>query len=361
MTAMLPDLFQFDDGRRVTDARTWRLRRQELYDQILGIEFGRLPPTPASVSGELLHSHPVRRFGQVQHCQYRLTTGPEPRYSFLIDLMMPAGDGPHPVLLDGDGCWRYITDEITAEVLNRGYLLAVFNRVEIVADIDSRARTSGLYAACPEGDYGALAAWAWGYHRAVDFLLTLPGVDAARIAVTGHSRGGKAALLAGATDERIALTAPNNSGCCGAGCLRWEGPGCETLADMLRGFPQWFGPRLREYVGREEALPFDQHSLKALVAPRALLCTEAHGDAWANPTGTWQSHRATAEVYRFLEADARLAIHFRDGVHEHNRADWLTLLDFADAQFRGRPYTADPDPYPGLPPAHHWSAPVTAR
>ena len=273
--------------------------------------------------------------------------------------MTPAGDGPFPVILDGDACWRYVTDAITTEVVKRGYILAVFNRVEIVPDADSGARASGLYEACPDGDYGALAAWAWGYHRCVDFLVTQPFVDAARIAATGHSRGGKTVLLAGATDERIALTAPNNSGCCGAGCFRWEGPGSETLDDILRGFPQWFGPRLRGYAGREGELPFDQHSLKALVAPRALLCTEALGDAWANPAGTWQSHRATAEAYRFLDAEARLAIRFRAGVHEHNHADWLTLLEFADAQFRGQPlrFPTDPNPFSKLPPAFTWSAP----
>src|SRR5437763_10803261 len=109
-----------------------------------------------------------------------------------------------------------------------------------------------------------MAAWAWGYHRAVDFLVTLRSVDKDRIAVTGHSRGGKAALLAGAIDARVALTAPNCSGCGGAGCFRFRGPQSERLADILQSFPGWFTPRLRDFIGREDQLPFDQHELKAL-------------------------------------------------------------------------------------------------
>ncbi len=171
-------------------------------------------------------------------------------------------------------------------------------------------------------------------------------VDKARIAVVGHSRGGKASLLAGATDERIALTSANDSGCGGAGCYRQQGSGAETLADILRNFPYWFGPRLGEYIGREDELPFDQHFLKAAVAPRLLLTTEALGDLWANPTGTWQTHAAARQVYRFLGIEERMGIWYREGGHAHSRADWDALLDFMALHFRGRPpvdrYDQDP-------------------
>lgn len=354
----LPDPFLFTDGTRVATAADWRRRRQELLGQVLDIAYGRLPPAPAWVRGELLHSHDVTRFDNAQHCQYRLTTGPSPAVSFILDLMIPPKGGPFGVILNGDGCWRYVTDAITTAVLSRGYVLATFNRVELAIDTDNRARDTGLYAAWPDGDYGALAAWAWGYHRCVDFLLTRRNIRADQVAVTGHSRGGKVVLLAGVTDERIAVTAPNNSGCGGAGCFRWRGADSEALSDILRAFPNWFSPRLQAYVGREQDLPFDLHSVKALVAPRALLCTEALGDAWANPSGTWQSHRAAAEVYRFLGAESRIATRFRPGGHAHNEADWRLLLDFCDAQFANRPFPEPAiAPFADLPPAFTWSAP----
>jgi len=355
----LPDLFQFEDGQRVQNGAEWNRRRVELRDLVVGLEYGGLPPTPAEVSGELLHRY--NRTDGATHVQYRLICAPDGTFQFVLKLWIPVGDGPFPVVLTGDACWCYRTDEVTEEVLRRGYILAEFNRVEIAHDNYHSTRDSGIYVIYPDGDYGALAAWAWGYHRCVDFLTTLDVVNNERIAITGHSRGGKAVLLAGATDERIAITNPNNSGCGGAGCYRWQGPGSETLADILKAVPYWFGPQLKEFINRETALPFDQHSLKALVAPRALLMTEALGDLWANPQGTWQTHVAAREVYRWLDAEQRLGIWFREGEHDHGFMDWVTFLDFADWQLRGIESARrfDINPFPDLPRAFAWTAPGT--
>ena len=347
-------------GERIRTAAEWPARRKEWLDLILEFEYGRLPPAPPYTRGEELHTHEVPPLLNARHSQYRLVTGGERPFQFLLHLLIPPGEGPFPVALVGDDCWRDVADDIALEVMRRGYILAEFNRVEIVPDRPRCDRTSGLYRLYPDADFGALAAWAWGYHRCVDFLLTLDVVDAARIAALGMSRGGKTALLAGATDDRIALTAPNNSGCGGAGCFRWRGPGCETLEVIVRVFPHWFGPRLKEFAGREECLPFDQHAVKALVAPRALLTTEALGDLWANPSGTWQTHLAAREVYRFLGAEDRIGIAYRDGGHAHGLDDWKTQLDFADWHFRGKRLARrfDTSPFADLPPPFRWSAPV---
>jgi dienelactone hydrolase len=236
-------------------------------------------------------------------------------------------------LLHGDGCWAYATDAVQSAVLSRGYALAEFNRAEIQSDPPGGTATPVACAALHGQTVPSIAAWAWGYHRAVDALLQLPEVDGTRIAVVGHSRGGKAALLAGATDTRIALTAANDSGEAGAGCFRVHGAGAETLTDLVQAFPHWLSPAVREFCGREAELPFDQHFLKALVAPRALLCTEALGDAWANTTGTQHTHDAAAGVYRWLGAAERIAIRFREGGHSHTLEDWTALLDFMDVTF----------------------------
>ena len=117
--------------------------------------------------------------------------------------------------------------------------------------------------------------------------------------------------------------------------------------------PYWFGPRIKEFVGRETELPFDQHFLKALVAPRLLLTTEAFGDLWANPTGTWQTHLAAREVYRFLGAADRIAIRYRAGEHTHGFDDWRDFLDFMDQRLCGRRADTafDENPFPNLAPA----------
>lgn len=330
----LPALLAGGLGGNVLAKADWSARRAGLLQQILEIEYGELPPVAQRVRARLLHEHSTSstgRYNNARHAQYHLICeGGRQPVAFVLDLLVPAGDGPFPVILDGDGCWLYVADEVRREVTGRGYILAVFNRTEIAPDNGSPARDCGIYEAYPEGEYGAIAAWAWGYHRCVDFLARLDFVDSTRIAVTGHSRGGKTALLAGATDERIALTAPNNSGCCGAGCFRICGAGSERIADILRNFSYWFSPNLLAYAGRDEELPFDQHALKALIAPRALITTEALGDLWANPYGTYQTHLAAQEVYQLLGASGKIAIKFREGGHAHEYRDWVTLLDFAD-------------------------------
>ncbi|MBM4459173.1 MAG: hypothetical protein FJ011_15660 [Chloroflexi bacterium] len=331
----LPDLFTFRDGARIQRSGDWPRRRQELLDAIVPLEYGGLPPKPHTTRGEELHTSAVRRLESAHYITCRVVAEFDRPFSFLLYLLVPPGPGPFPVVLNGDACWSYVTDEITAEVLRRGNILAQFNRVEIAADVRDADRSSGLYPFAAGTTFGALAAWAWGYHRCIDVLTNLEFVNAAQIAVVGHSRGGKASLLAGATDERIALTSANDSGCGGAGCYRFQGPNSETLADIVGRFPYWFGPSFGDYIGRETELPFDQHFLKAAVAPRLLLTTEALGDLWANPTGAWQTHEAAREVYRFLGVEARIGIWYREGGHAHSQADWETLLDFMDWQFRG--------------------------
>lgn len=335
--AELPDLFRGADGTRVCSVARWKSRREELRNLIVELEYGGLPPAPAETRWEELHASTPRHLGGARFICGRVITGPEHPFSFQLQLLVPPGRGRFPVVLTGDLCWRYATDEVVAEILGRGKILAQFNRVEIAPDVPYRSeRVSGLYEAVPGGTYGALAAWAWGYHRCVDVLNGMDFVDPSRIAVVGHSRGGKTTLLAGATDERIALTAANNSGAGGAGCYRLQGPRSETLADLMAAFPYWFGPRMKDYEGREKDLPFDQHFLKALIAPRALLTTEARGDLWANPAGTWRTHLAARQVYRFLGGEERIGIWFREGDHDHGLADWKAFLDFMDWQLCGQ-------------------------
>jgi hypothetical protein len=356
--AELPDLFRFQDGGEVRTVDDWRRRRREMLDLIVDVEYGGLPPTPSGIIGEPLHTSQARRFSGASYSQYRLVHADAPAFHFRLDVMAPPGPGPFPVVLSGDGCFRYVTDAITQDILNRGFILAQFSRVAIVPDLYNTERTTGLYRVYPDAVFGALAAWAWGYHRCVDFLLTLEHVRADAIAVVGHSRGGKTALLAGATDERIALTASNGSGPGGAGCYHRQGPESGTLADSQRLISYWYGPRLWDYLGREHEMPFDQHFLKAAVAPRAYLSTEGLDDLWSNPSGTWQTHLAAREAYRFLGAEQRIGFWFRPGGHDHGEADWKAFLDFMQWQFCGQtPETRfDSNPYPEMPPAFSWTA-----
>lgn len=356
----LQNLFEFSDGSPVTTHDDWRRRRDELGRIIVDIEYGGMPPVPESVTCELLHANKPKKPEGSKFSSWRVIAGPESKFSFIMTTLVPAGKGPFPVVINGDACWRYVTDEVAAMVVERGNALVQFNRVAIAPDIYNSDRCSGLYLVYPDGAYGALSAWAWGYHRCVDALLKMDFVDPDKIAVTGHSRGGKTVLLAGATDERISLTCANNSGAGGAGSYLFQGPESETLADNIRAIPYWYGPKLKEYVGREGDLPFDQHFLKSMIAPRALLTTEALGDLWANPTGTRLTHSAAREAYRFFGAERKIGICYRDGGHAHGKEDWKVFLDFMDIQFRGKEWDSafDANPFTDLPKAFSWSAPI---
>ena len=355
----LPNPFLFNTGRPVRSISDWSQRRLEIANAILPLEYGGLPPSPQVTTCEIIHTVTIQTAQEAQFLTCRVQTGPDRPFAFLMTLLVPAGKGPYPVILTGDACWRYATDAVALEVIRRGYILAQFNRVEIATDVYRPDRTSGLYPVYPERDYSALSAWAWGYHRCVDVLSGLDFVDAAHIAIVGHSRGGKTTLLAGATDPRIALTCANDSGAGGAGCFRFQGPQSETIKDLTGIIDYWFGPHLKEFIGREADLPFDQHYLKALIAPRPLLTCEALGDLWANPAGTRKTHLAAREVYRFLGVEKKLGIWFREGNHTHGWDDWMAFLDFTDGQFGraplSRPY--DIDPFADQPLGFTWRAP----
>lgn len=351
----LPDPFLRPDGKRIAAPREWKLLREHWLTLVLHYEYGELPPKPRGVRAETVAERELSDLKAVR-TEYRLHIDtPVPLDTRLL-LFRPRRRARLPVIVDGDLGWGEPQEEIVKEVLKRGYALAFFDRTQIAPD---SAERKGVYQAYPEYEGGRLAAWAWGYHRAVDFLLAQPDVHPKRIVVTGHSRGGKTALLAGATDERIALTAPNNSGCGGAGCYRVQAQGSETIADILRNFPYWFHSRFAQFIGKVERLPFDQHIVKALVAPRALLSTEALADLWANPEGTQVTYLAAKEVYRFLGAEERIGIWFRQGGHEHSLADWQALLDFTDWQLLGKPPARafDKLAFPPREDAYSWRAP----
>ena len=235
------------------------------------------------------------------------------------------------------------------DLIDRGYAVATFYSGDI--DPDRPDFTDGVHPHFfPTGQsqrvvdsWGTIAAWAWGIHRAVDYLVTDPDLDAKRIAVVGHSRLGKTALLAAALDERIALAIPHQAGCGGTAPSR--GKVGESVKQINDRFPHWFNDVFKQFNEQPDRLPFDQNSLVALVAPRPVLFTNAVEDTWANPDGQFEVLAAADPVYRFLGSeglgartvpepgkllDSRLGYFIRPGKHSMTREDWRVFLDFAD-------------------------------
>ncbi len=340
----MPDPFVKPDGTRVKSRDEWPAQREYLKSMLAHYLYGSMPPRPEGFRLERVKSKPAFDGRAVQEL-YAITLKRKGRdATFHFEFIGPRERGRVPVivkncsqLFDGATGETARHDMFAARrAVERGYLLCKFQRKE-VADDRPGNRKGGVFPLYPEYDWGTIAAWAWAHGVVVDALDRLKLADMKRIVVTGHSRGGKTALCAGIYDERVAVTAPNSSGTGGTGSMRWfeKGQREQRLILHKKQFPHWWVGRHFEFGGREDRLPFDAHTAKALVAPRALVNAHARQDYWANPYGTELTARAADKVFDWLGAAGQQGIHWRDGGHAQGEEDWLALLDFADWKLRG--------------------------
>ena len=295
-----------------------------------------------------------------------------------VFLKMPiAVDGPVPVFVFGDHRRhpdpphaKLVYENIpTNAIVSRGYAYVCWNFNDLAPDVavqsDDYVRwAEGIQALTAtgdqfargvkrdKGDWGTIGAWAWGFSRVVDWIESRPELDSSRIAIIGHSRGGKTALWAGAQDERIALTISNDSGTGGARMLRQMYGKCETVKSINENFPQWFCPRFHEYADDPSALEHDADDLLKLIAPRLLYVASASEDPWAGPPGEFAAAKSASREWerrglRGLSLEAFpepggedgtgcVGYHLRPGRHKLLPYDWERYLDFADRHFKRR-------------------------
>jgi len=386
----LPDPLVMANGAPVKDAETWRKqRRPEILAMFAEQVYGHTPKQRIKLRTELLEINKTAHGGLATRKQIRVWFGPAadaPSMDLLIYLpngvkgKVPAFiglnfGGNHTVQPDseivvtkswvnskannfqasekdrGAGASRWPVDMI----LKRGYAVITAYYGDIDPDFDDGFKNGVQPLFYKPGqtkpepnEWGSLGAWAWGMSRAMDVLEKEKEIDFQKIVLHGHSRLGKAALWAGAQDERFAIVISNDSGEGGAALARRKFG--ETTARINTSFPHWFDSNFKQYNDKEDTLPLDQHMLLALIAPRPLYVDSALDDAWADPKGEFLGALGADPVYRLLgmpgllvkehppvekpSLGGTIGYHIRTGKHDVTDYDWTQWMNFADRHFK---------------------------
>ena len=378
----MPDAMMMTNGQKVATVEQWRQRREEMKQILEYYELGHAPLPPGNVNGQVLQARDVLD-GAAKYRLVHLKFGPGETLGFDIAIFTPAQGGPFPTIINpsffntpGAGVSNApavaapgtnssrprfnfggpVTPEQAAagfsNPLSRGYAIVTYRYTQCGED-NSNYCNSTFYPAYPGYDWGVLAGWAWGLSRVVDYLETQPFADKDKLIALGHSRLGKLVMVATAFDERIALGVPAGSSGAGTGAYRFCGPGRggkEGIEDMTRKFPYYFVPRLKEFTGQVDKLPFDAHWFIALTAPRPWISVEGTDDQNCVPNAVRQSVLAAQPVYAFLGVSTnRVGVNYEPHRHGLTADDWTAAMDFADQQLRGIDHHRRFDQFPPEP------------
>ena len=346
---------------------TWNEeRRKEILELFRSEVYGRIPDdSPLTVSHRVadtsfgfMNGRAIRKIVEI------IVRRKDREYIFPFYLFLPngAGEKPVPVILtlnnrelsDADPARKPISSFWPAEMMiSRGYAAAVIITHEIAPDYEENFTTRfhrlfpEYVSSRPADAWGSITAWAWGMSRAVDYLVADPAINGNEIAVAGHSRGGKTALWCAAQDQRVSMVISSCSGCSGAAITR--GKTGEHIKEIVTAIPYWFCANYRKYADNEDAMPFDQHLLLALIAPRCLYLSEKTKDTWADPRAEFESLKQASKVYRLYDEtidlgdtmpgpeegiiSGGLGYHIKSGAHNMDEYDWERYLDFCDIHF----------------------------
>ncbi|MFO7826420.1 MAG: acetylxylan esterase [Cyclobacterium sp.] len=385
----LPDPLIFDNGQAINTAEDWERRRLEIHDIFEREVYGKSPHWDGESRAEVISSTDNAVGGMAIRKEVKLSLIRQGKQVDIYLLMyLPKSNLRSPVFLGLNFYGNHTLSEDQAirvtdawirnnetygssenrasekgrglrrdnwgveEAINRGYGIATLYYGELDPDFDD-GFDNGVHALYQEerdeNSWGAVAAWAWGLSRVMDYLETLEEVDATKVAVLGHSRLGKAALWAGASDSRFAMVISNNSGCGGAALSRRRYG--ETVGRINRAFPHWFAKRFSHYSENEDELPIDQHQLIALLAPRPVYIASGEEDRWADPRGEFLSGLHANPVYQLLGKTGMpvneqpavdqpimgdIGYHVRSGGHGMLPYDMHQYFNFADKHWKSK-------------------------
>ena len=379
----LPNPLIFNDGNTVKSKKDWDKRRTEIYGLFEKEMFGTIPVWKGNAKSTVVSRKENTLNGIAKRKEVRLELSNGNKMipiSVLIYLPVNSKDAPLFLGYNFDGnhttttepeviipdSWVYnnkdlgITDHKAnengrgkessrwpvKEIVSRGFGVATVYYGDVDPDFDDGFK-NGVHqlfdARRDSTSWGSIAAWSWGLSRIMDYLEKDQEINSKKIIVLGHSRLGKAALWAGASDKRFAMVVSNNSGCGGAALSkRIYG---ETVGTINNSFPHWFCDNFKRYNQKEELLPVDQHELLALIAPRPVYVASAAEDKWADPKGEFLSCVFASPVYELLGSKklsatempslsspiyGDISYHIRPGKHDITLYDWNCYMDVAE-------------------------------
>uniref|UniRef100_UPI0015F11849 glucuronyl esterase domain-containing protein n=1 Tax=Streptomyces phytophilus TaxID=722715 RepID=UPI0015F11849 len=322
--SLLPDPFTKLDGTRVTTTSDWRCRRAEIRELAERTVYGQKPARPASVTGSVSQSQITVNVSD---------QGRSANFSARVEL--PGGTGPFPAVVVYGG---FGAD--TAAIKAAGAAVVNFDPYAVGREGTPRNNKQGAFYSVygSSSSTGLLMAWAWGVSRIIDVIEQSDGsvLRADATGVTGCSRFGKGAFVAGAFDQRIALTMPIESGTAGAPALRSVAreSGAQPLSSGYSEQP-WLGDAFGSYTGNPAQLPVDTHEMVGMIAPRGLFLMENPHVDWLGARSGSVAALGGAEVYKALGAGQNISYwsDVQDGTHCASRSEWRGPLQQSIATF----------------------------
>lgn len=352
----LPDLLKLPNGDKISSKKEWEeIMRPFWKRMLLNEEYGEIPPF---VQPEITARKNHITFGGKATWEdifFKFSyNGKE--CTVPTKLILPNKEKDFPVFISlnflSEEQNRYLPTE---EILDGGCGVFCVAYKEISSDNgDFTNGLANLFFGDNERqgkDCGKIMLWSYMASRMMDYLLKREDINHKKIGVIGHSRLGKTALLTAAIDERFAFACVNESGTSGAALVRGATPKSESVEYICHTFPFWFCPNYQKYGKGEAQLPFDQHALISLIAPRAVFVGAAVEDEWADTNNQFLSCAAASEVWGlygkqgFIYEDrlpeigdvftsGEVGFHLREGSHYQSRFDWKVYMQAVRDYFK---------------------------
>lgn len=344
----LPKLLEFNNGNYVKNIEEWEKRREEIKEILCQEEYGDLIKNKhVPITYELIEENDKYCGAKFIYREILLTLHLEQgEYSFPVKISIPKQEVLCPAFLHISFFDEFPNQYLPVEeICDNGFAVISFCYTDITSDDNdfNNGLSKNFFNNENSRSFGKISLWAWAASHVMDYMYHIPEIDKENIAIVGHSRLGKTALLASAFDERFKYTISNDAGQSGDSLSR--GKTGEHIKEICDRFPFWFTPKYYNYIDKEELLPFDQHFLLALIAPRNLYIASASDNMWADPHSQFLACIATNPIYnlynlsglvnndiypnigqQFCEGD--VGYHLRKGWHYLSRYDWNMFIKY---------------------------------